>query len=54
MVTKESTRCTKYNKYNQTYNLTPPGKAIDKAYEVIKDLDDKILEAEAKAIRLRK
>ena len=51
---KESTSFTECNKFNLTYNLTPPRKAIDKAYKVIKDLDNKILKVEAKAIRLRK
>ena len=43
-----------YNKYNYKYNLTPLGKEYKKTQDIIKKLNNKILESQIKVTRLKK
>jgi len=54
LITPESSRCIECDRSNRKCDLAPPGKEIDRAIDVVEELDNEILKTEAKAIRLRK
>jgi hypothetical protein len=51
---QESSRYTKCERFNQKYNLTSSNKKIDKALNMLKKLNNKILKTKIKAICLQK
>ena len=54
MITREFSRCIECERFNRKCDLTSSNKKMNKTLDVLKKLNNKILNAKTKAIRLRK